>query len=115
VPPVLGVPLTAVLALALVVRRRNGRAGRRSAASPVETLYVRMATRLARAGHPRFPQMTPGELTSTVPAAARPLVEEVTRLFERERYGAHAATPGEMEHAVRAVTQLAARLRAGRR
>ena len=115
VPPVLGVPLTAVLALALVVRRRNGRAGRRSAASPVETLYVRMSTLLARAGHPRFPQMTPGELTSTMPAAARPLVEDVTRLFERERYGAHAATPGEMEYAVRAVTQLAARLRAGRR
>ena len=114
-PAVLGLPLVAVLAAALALRRRNGHAAMSSRASRIETLYARMSAVLARAGLLRPPHLTPREFSSTTPPAVRRLVEEITGLFERERYGGYPATDVETDHAQGIVEQLTARLKTIRR
>jgi hypothetical protein len=112
---VVGIPLAAILALVWVRFQRNRHARAEMPSSPVESLYVRMSWVLAHAGFRRAGYVTPREFSATVPAAAREPVEAVTGLFERTRYGGHAATPDEIVAAERRLRELAEHLGAKRR
>jgi hypothetical protein len=114
-PPVLGLSAIAVLGALWAAHRRNGYGPRPLRRSAADALYAEMSTILARARLRRAPHMTPREFTATVPGPVRPLVEDVTWVFERSRYGGHQALPAEMAQARRAIRDLAGRLRALRR
>jgi transglutaminase-like putative cysteine protease len=114
-PPVLGIPLAAVLAVWWVRYRRNGHSRAGVPSSPVELLYVKMSGILARAGFRRAGHVTPSEFSSRVPVSARGPVAEVTGLFERARYGGQPATPEEIVQAENLVRHLPERLSGTRR
>jgi protein-glutamine gamma-glutamyltransferase len=82
--------LCAALALvgAAVVLRRRGRSWqrglRRDAAASAVVFYQEMLDALERAGHKRLPDQTPQELARQL---ALPGVSEITRHYERVRFG----------------------------
>jgi transglutaminase-like putative cysteine protease len=114
-PPTVGLPLVVALTAVLVMRRGKGYAGRKTLRPPVEAAYLRMSAMLARSGLSRAPHVTPREFSSTIPGPVRPLVEEITDLFERGRYGGYPTMPGEEAQARRTLQELAGRLKSMRR
>jgi hypothetical protein len=77
----------------------------------VQALYAQMAAILAQVRLVRPLHTTPREFLSSVPGPARHLVEDITTLFERGRYGGYDPTAEEVDQAHRTIQELAASLR----
>jgi transglutaminase-like putative cysteine protease len=109
--PSVGLPLVVALAAVWAIRRRNVHPSGPSHGAVVQALYAQMAAILAQVRLVRPLHTTPREFLSSVPGPARHLVEDITTLFERGRYGGYDPTAEEVDQAHRTIQELAASLR----